>query len=617
MVLAGAAAWLVTTGPANAAGTGAGFTSTDSLDGSGHCVHGNEAINCNAYDGKQYVWMNGGPVGASLADGTYFFVVLSPSGQQDPNDGTANNLSDDVDAYTNRTFTVSGGTITYGGTHDQDGNKIRLGLAPDYYADTTNPGGVYIMAICSLADPYPVQTNDCKFDAFKVTSGEVPAADAPTIVKDAAGAYDNSYVWTIDKSVDKTKVEQTGGTATFNYTVSVSNDGGTISNVTVSGTISVFDPNVDGANVVPVDIDSVTDQLSDGTVCTVSGGGAQTLTTFKTDFTYTCSLSDVPQSALDNTATVTWSDQFLDDGSFLGADSRDFTFPGVNFTETAIDDCIDVTDTYKGSLGTVCVGDANPTLLTYSRGITVVPGCVNYDNTASFTTNTTSATDSDSQTVTVCGPAQTGALTIGFWKNSNGNSLIQNYCAPAAKTSLATYLSTLGGGTTGPFADAAGKSCKDLVTYVNNVIKGASSTNMNVMLRAQMLATALDVYFSGTGWTTTAVSKTAKPPSSFLLHNNLGTFNLDTTAVCPMVDNTTAGTATCKNNTPSTDAVASGAVPSSPMSIQAILDFASTTPAPFNGSTSNPIWYAGNRTKEEILKNIFDQFNNQDAFGSF
>ncbi|MGE5462732.1 MAG: hypothetical protein ACM3PS_05225, partial [Syntrophothermus sp.] len=71
--------------------------------------------------------------------------------------------------------------------------------------------------------------------------------------------------------------------------------------------------------------------------------------------------------------------------------------------------------------------------------------------------------------------------------------------------------------------------------------------------------------------------------------------------------------ATCKNNTPSTDAVASGAVPTSPMAMQAILDYAATAPSPFNAG----VWYAGNRTKQEILKNIFDQFNNQLAFGSF
>src|SRR5207247_6375158 len=130
------------------------------------------------------------------------------------------------------------------------------------------------------------------------------------------------------------------------------------------------------------------------------------------------------------------------------------------------------------------------------------------------------------------------------------------------------------------------------------------------MLKAQMLGTALDVWFSGPGWTSTKIGS-IKPPSNFLSHNNLGTFNMDTTSVCPMVDNLSTGSATCKNGLPSTDAVAAGAVPTSPMSMQAILDFAATTPDPFNGSTSASVWYAGNRTKQEILKNIFDQFNNR------
>ena len=589
----------------------AGFTSTNTnVDGTGHCKNGNEDVNCNIYDGKAFVWLNGGPVAASLGDGDYFFAVLAPSGQSDPNDGSTDNLSDDFDAYTNRTVSVSAGVVTYGGTHDFDSGKVRL----VDYSDTTNPGGVYILAICSLADGYPVEPSSCKYDAFKIQEGdETPPGDALTITKDAAGAYDNTYTWTIGKAVDKTTVQQVGGSATFNYTVTVSHDAGAISGVTVTGTISVFNPNVDDQdNTVAVTGVEVTDTLSDGTVCTVTGGSNVTLTAFKTDFAYSCSLSALPQGELDNTASVSWPEQLLDNGALLAADSADFTFDAISFTENAIDECVSVSDTYAGSLGTVCVGDANPTALTYSRTIAVVPGCVSYDNTASFTTNDSGATGSASKTVTVCGPAQTGALTIGFWKNSNGQNLIGTYCQNPA---LANYLKGLGAGS-GPFANAPTTSCSNLASYVNNVLTGANAKNMNSMLRAQMLATALDVWFSGPGWTSTAIGK-VKPPSVFLLHNSLGTFKMDTTAVCPMVDNLNAGTATCKNNTPSTDAVAAGAVPASPMSMQALLDFAATTPAPFNGSTSNPIWYGGDKVKEEILKNIFDQFNNQLAFGSF
>ena len=139
--------------------TGAAFTTTNTLvDGTGHCKNGNEDVNCNIYDGKEFVWLNGGPRTAYVGDGDYFFAVLEPGGQPDPNDGGAKNLSDDFDAYTDRSFSVSGATVSYSGGHEFDSNKIRLAD----YADTSNPGGVYILAICSLADDYPVNPSDCK-----------------------------------------------------------------------------------------------------------------------------------------------------------------------------------------------------------------------------------------------------------------------------------------------------------------------------------------------------------------------------------------------------------------------------------------------------------------------
>jgi hypothetical protein len=155
------------TAPAAGAVSGAGYTTVNTaVDGNGHCKNGNPAVNCNQYDGKEFVWLNGGPAANGLGpDGQYFFAVLAPGGQPNPNDGGAKNLSDDFDAYTNRTFTVSGGEVSaYGGTHTLDSPLIRL--FP--YADTTNNGGVYIMAICSLGDGYPVAPRSCKYDAFKV-----------------------------------------------------------------------------------------------------------------------------------------------------------------------------------------------------------------------------------------------------------------------------------------------------------------------------------------------------------------------------------------------------------------------------------------------------------------
>ena len=95
----------------------------------------------------------------------------------------------------------------------------------------------------------------------------------------------------------------------------------------------------------------------------------------------------------------------------------------------------------------------------------------------------------------------------------------------------------------------------------------------------------------------------------------LGSFVMDLTAICPMVDNTTAGTAKCKLGQPSTDGFASGAFPWASRSVQGILDYESTVPSPFNGSATSPVWYGGVRKLQEIAKNTFDQINNQQAFG--
>jgi hypothetical protein len=149
------------------------------------CLHGQDlqtgTNNCNIYGAKPYLWLNGGPMAAGLESGTYFWAVLAPGGQPDPNDGSAKNLSDDTDPVSNRTFSWNKGTgaITYSGTHDFDPvtQKLRVGVkpplvkkGPDWFADTPNPGGVYILAICRISAPSsaPVNPRDCKYDAFKI-----------------------------------------------------------------------------------------------------------------------------------------------------------------------------------------------------------------------------------------------------------------------------------------------------------------------------------------------------------------------------------------------------------------------------------------------------------------
>src|SRR4029079_5042963 len=93
-----------------------------------------------------------------------------------------------------------------------------------------------------------------------------------------------------------------------------------------------------------------------------------------------------------------------------------------------------------------------------------------------------------------CGPAKTGALTMGFWQNKNGQGIITGGAATLGVCKSATWLRQYA-----PFQDlGATASCAQVGTYVTNVIKAANASGaaMNAMLKAQMLSTALDVYFS-------------------------------------------------------------------------------------------------------------------------
>src|SRR5205823_5997150 len=146
------------------------------------------------------------------------------------------------------------------------------------------------------------------------------------------------YLWTIKKLVDKTLVEQIGGSAIFNYTVSVSHD--------TPGTGDVY-----------------------------------------------------------------------------------------------FDGCITVTDTFKGALGTACLTDLNPKLFTYARTIPVPQwNCLFYPNTGKFTTQDIGTQSSASQNVEICGPAKTGALTMGYWQNKNGQGIITGGASTGGVCNSGTWL---------------------------------------------------------------------------------------------------------------------------------------------------------------------------------
>jgi hypothetical protein len=383
-------------------------------------------VNCNQYLDKRDVWLSGLPTEASVGAGTYFFAVLVPGGQgnnsdANPNDGTLKNLSDKTadpysagalngdgstiptgDDWTNRVFSVDGdGNITYGGTHGFDAANNKIQMFP--YDDTTNQGGEYILAVCNLADANPdaefkpgVDPSDCKYDAFKVQEGNVvPPAANLTASKTAAATYTRQYTWHIDKSANTDKVYTAGGAdGSADYTVKVSHDAGSDSGWAVSGDITVTNPEsfpvtVDIADSIPGGTCSVTNE----TGVVVAGPGSETRS-------YTCTFGSNPGSGT-NTATITWAATSAYQGGSTTA-TEGFTFDDPT---SLVDECVKVDDTNPaGPQGqNVCVGDANPTTISYTGTVSGEAGtCTDNKNTASFTTNDTGSEDSATATVTDC-----------------------------------------------------------------------------------------------------------------------------------------------------------------------------------------------------------------------
>ena len=117
-------------------------------------------------------------------------------------------------------------------------------------------------------------------------------------------------------------------------------------------------------------------------------------------------------------------------------------------------------------------------------------GCSKYSNTASIT----QTSQSSGQTVSVCGPIFTAAQGMGYWQNKNGQGIITGGASTLGVCNSGTWLRQYA-----PYQDlSATATCRQVAQYVVNVIKNANSSgsSMNPMLKAQMLGTGLDTYFS-------------------------------------------------------------------------------------------------------------------------
>jgi hypothetical protein len=296
------------------------------------------------------------------------------------------------------------------------------------------------------------------------------------VSKKAGPAFSRTYNWSIAKQADKTLIDPGG---TVNYTVQVNQTGVTDSGWQVSGTITVTNPN---------DFESITaavgDTIDNGGMCQVPGGASVSIPAGQqATLPYTCTFGSNPGSGT-NTATAAWdkSAASTPHGVAQGTASYDF----ANATITRTNQTIHVVDSQAGSLGTLTGVDNGPfphvfPPFTYSK--TFQPpasGCTTINNTATIT-----ETGQNGQaSVKNC---SVGALTMGFWQNKNGQTIINNANQGALQTYLLQY---------SMFSDAPATG---IAAYFTKVFSAATASGTGAaMLKAQSLATALDVYFSGT-----------------------------------------------------------------------------------------------------------------------
>jgi len=118
---------------------------------------------------------------------------------------------------------------------------------------------------------------------------------------------------------------------------------------------------------------------------------------------------------------------------------------------------------------------------------------------------------------------------------------------------------------------------------------------MNAMLKAQMLATALDVYFSDPALGGNKINAPAP----------IGGVSIDLTMICKMIDGS-GGTATCSGTYQNTSSAFGGA---SSLTVSQILAYAAS-----QSNVGGSVWYSQVKATQELAKNTFDTINNQVAF---
>ena len=230
---------------------------------------------------------------------------------------------------------------------------------------------------------------------------------APVVTKTADEFFTRSWDWTIDKSADQSALTlSVGQQFLVNYSVTVETTGYSDNGWQVTGSITITNSHP-SEDMLLTSVTDVAGGIAAEVTCpslTVPANG-QLVCTYETAVQDSADLNPFGPT---NTATAVFAE-----ASWTGTAGIDFSGGPTE----QIDECVNVTDTLGGDLGTVCAGDA-PHTFAYSYTVGPYDACGDYtvDNTASFVTNDTGATGSDNWTVNVNVPCAGCTLTPGYWK---------------------------------------------------------------------------------------------------------------------------------------------------------------------------------------------------------
>jgi hypothetical protein len=221
--------------------------------------------------------------------------------------------------------------------------------------------------------------------------------------------------------------------------------------------------------------------------------------------TYSAALPNAAARTAQMRATAT-----EDDGT-TGSRTVNTPFTFASATVNEVDECVNVTDSMAGALGTVCAADS-PKTFTYSTtiGPFTEESCGDHvvDNTASFLTNDTGASGSSSASVNVkvvCEPPSNGCTrTPGYWKNHAGFKKQADVVTPR----LPLWLGTAGGAKSINVTTAA---------QAVDLLSRDDSSNGIDKLYSHLLAGKLN---KASGASTTGVNATIAAADAFLANND-------------------------------------------------------------------------------------------------